>query len=459
MLPQLKQLISKKGSSLTAPVSDSQLMQAVEDASDTSRPIAIGAALLVGAFLVFVLWACFAPLDEGVPASGMVAVESRRKVVQHMTGGVIRKILVKEAQEVTPGEPLIQLDDTTQKANYDAARQQYFALQATADRLHAESVRADRITFSPALLSAAEDSAAVENMNIQKQLFVTRRNALQGDLAILEAAQRSAEEQIQGLEAQARGKQQQLRFVQEQLAGSRELAREGYLPRNRLFEEERLAADLQASSTELQSTVLRARSNAIEAKQRAAQRLRDYQKEVETQYSDYRREAMLAAERMRSTKEEFARTVIRSPVDGYVNGLAAMTEGGVVTPGARLMDIVPKDEALILEVNVDPNVIDRVYAGLPVNVSVHAFVNDPNLLLDGVVESVSADIVSDSRPNVPPHYLARVRVTPEGMRELGSRVLQPGMPVQVMIKTGERTLMQYMLKPLLMRLNSAMKEN
>ena len=441
------------------PITEDQLKKAGEGITDTRRPVSIGLAILGIGLIVFLLWAFLAPLDEGVPAAGTIAVESKRKVVQHLTGGIVRKILVKESQEVEAGEPLVLLDDTATKANFDAAREQYYALQAQTDRLHAEATKADKITFTQSLLDAANDPVAAQNMQTQQQLFLTRRLALQGELAILAASARSAEEQIHGIEAQARGKKEQLKFVREQLEGSRELAKEGYLAKNRWFDDERLAADLQASATELQSSVIRATSMALEAKQRLAQRQRDFQKEVETQYSDYRREAMVAGEKFRAAKEDFARSVIKAPVDGYVSGMGAFTEGSVITPAARLMDIVPKDEALILEVKIDPNVIDRVHLGLPVDINMHAFANDPGLVLEGELESVSPDLVFDNNPNIPPHYLGRVRVTPEGLKKLGSRVLQPGMPAQIMIKTGERTLVQYLLKPLVMRVAASMKEN
>ena len=457
----LSKLIERAKSALPAetPITEDQLKQAGETITDTRRPIGIGLTILGAGLTVFLLWAFLAPLDEGVPAAGTVAVESKRKVVQHLTGGIVKKILVKESQEVEAGEPLVLLDDTTSKANFDATREQYYALQAQTDRLHAEAIKADKITFSQPLLDAADNPVANQNMVNQRQLFLTRRAALQGELAILEASARSAEEQIRGVEAQARGKKEQLKFVREQLEGSRELAKEGYLPRNRWFEDERLAADLQASTTELQSSVIRATNMAIEAKQRLAQRQRDFQKEVETQYSDYRREAMVAAEKFRAAREDYARTVIKAPVDGYVNGMGAFTEGSVITPAARLMDIVPKDEALILEVKIDPNIIDRVHVGLPVDINMHTFANDPGLVLEGVIESVSPDLIFENNPNIPPHYLGRVRVTSEGLKKLGSRVLQPGMPAQVMIKTGERTLVQYLLKPLVMRVAASMKEN
>ena len=457
----LSKLIERAKSALPAetPITEDQLKQAGEAITDTRRPIGIGLTILGAGLTVFLLWAFLAPLDEGVPAAGTVAVESKRKVVQHLTGGIVKKILVKESQEVEAGEPLVLLDDTTSKANFDATREQYYALQAQTDRLHAEAIKADKITFSQPLLDAADNPVANQNMVNQRQLFLTRRAALQGELAILEASARTAEEQIRGVEAQARGKKEQLKFVREQLEGSRELAKEGYLPRNRWFEDERLAADLQASTTELQSSVIRATNMAIEAKQRLAQRQRDFQKEVETQYSDYRREAMVAAEKFRAAREDYARTVIKAPVDGYVNGMGAFTEGSVITPAARLMDIVPKDEALILEVKIDPNIIDRVHVGLPVDINMHAFANDPGLVLEGELESVSPDLIFENNPNIPPHYLGRVRVTAEGLKKLGSRVLQPGMPAQVMIKTGERTLVQYLLKPLVMRVAASMKEN
>jgi protease secretion system membrane fusion protein len=457
----LSKLVERAKSALPAeaPITEKQLKEVAEGITDTRRPVIAGLSILGAGLLAFVLWAFLAPLDEGVPAAGTIAVESKRKIVQHLTGGIIKKILVKESQQVNAGDPLILLDDTTSKANFDAARQQYYTLQAQTDRLHAEAIRAGTITFSQSLLDAADDPVAVENMSSQQQLFLTRRAALQGELTILAASARSAEEQIHGIEAQVRGKKEQLKFVREQLEGSRELAKEGYLPRNRWFEEERLAADLQASTSELQSSVIRATNMALEAKQRLAQRQRDFQKEVETQFSDYRREAMVAAERFRSTREDFARSVVRAPVDGFVNGLSAFTEGSVITPAARLMDIVPKDEALILEVKIDPNVIDRVHAGLPVDINMHAFANDPSLVLAGVLESVSVDLIFENNPNIPPHYLGRVRVTPEGLKRLGTRVLQPGMPAQIMIKTGERTLVQYLLKPLIMRLSASMKEH
>ena len=448
----------KKRSPTTATIEDDQIDRLARAPTDSHRPAAFGMLILGVGLLLFALWAFLAPLDEGVPAPGVITVESKRKVVQHLTGGIIKQVLVKEAQQVKAGEALVLLDDTIAKANFDATRKQYYSLQAQVDRLQAEVVRADGISFSPALTDAEGDSFAIECMINQQKLFETRRIALQGEEAILSASVRSNEEQIRGLQAQARGKREQLKLVNEQLEGSRQLAKEGYLARNRWFEDERLAADLAASATELESSVLRARSMTIEARQRLAQLQRDFQQQVETQLSESGREAMMAAERFRSAREEFQRTVIRAPADGFVNGLTALTEGSVVTAAGRLMDVVPKNESLILEVRIDPNVIDRVRPGMSVAINLSAFTDDPGLVLDGTLETVSPDLISTNNPDIPPHYLGQVRVTREGLKKLGSRALQPGMPVQVTIKTGERTLIQYLLKPLIRRLGASMKE-
>lgn len=443
---------------LTAPIQDASLLSAARDMTDSRHPANIGIVIIVIGLASFFLWAFIAPLDEGVPADGVVTVESKRKVVQHLTGGIIKSVLVREAQEVKSGAPLILLDDTIAKANFDASRQQYLSLQAQVDRLRAESIGAKHITFSPFLLDMRDDAFAHECMASQQKLFETRRTALKGEEAILAASARSTEEQIKGLQAQAQGKREQLKLVSEQLKGSRQLAEEGYLARNRWFEDERLASELIASATELESSVLRAQSMTLESRQRLAQRQRDFQKEVETQLSEASRDAILAAEKFRSAREEFLRTVIRAPSDGFVNGLTALTEGSVVTPAGRLMDIVPRDEALILEVQINPNFIDRVQAGMPVAINLSAFADDPSLVLDGILDAVSPDLISDGNPNIPPHYLGRIRVTSVGLMKLGSRSLQPGMPVQVTIRTGERTLAQYLLKPLLRRLAVSMKE-
>ncbi|MEW5890798.1 MAG: HlyD family type I secretion periplasmic adaptor subunit [Pseudomonadota bacterium] len=458
MLQQWFLRLAQRGKQIdTVALGEAELRQAVEDVSNPGRTIRWGVWLLGLGFGGFLVWAIAAPIDEGVPAPGSVVVDTKRKTVQHLTGGIVREILVREAQKVKAGDVLIRLDDTQAKANYQATRQQYFALLAQEGRLEAEQKGAAQIRFHPDLVAARDDPFATEHMDMQRRLFASRRAALQGELAILTQSLDGTREYLRGLEAQLAGKQAQLGLVRDQLAGTRELAKEGYLPRNRWYDEERLAAELAATVGDLSANIARTRKALSELELRIAQRSREFLRDVEAQLADTRRDAIVAGERWRVAREELTRTEIRSPADGFVVGLVVHTVGGVVTPGTRLMDIVPEDAALTLEVRVEPYLVDRVHADLPADILIHAFVDNPNLVVAGRVISVSADLVAD-QPNIPPYYLARVAVTPEGMKTLGSRQLQPGMPAEVVIKTGERTFIEYLLRPLIRRMAMSFRE-
>lgn len=412
--------------------------------TDARHPIRAGWILLAVGFGGFMLWATTAHLDEGVPAPGQVIVQSKRKTVQHLSGGMIRELLVREAQTVKLGDILIHLDDTQAKANFEATRQAFYSLKSMEARLIAEQTGQREIVFAEALTGQQPvHPLALQHMTAQRQVLAARRSALEGEVAILEQSAKEAEEQAKGFEAQ-------LHFMKDELAGMRELAAEGYAPRNRQFEMERQFAELQANA-------VRARHMVTENKLRALQRRQDYRREVETQLADTRREAATAEQKMLVTREDLDRTIIRAPSEGSVTGLQIHTIGGVVTPGQKLMDIVPADEELILEVHVASHLIDRVHVGLATDINFQTFANDSQLVIAGKVTSISADLVAD-QPNQPPYYLAQVAVTPEGMKVLGKRQLQPGMPADVVIKTGERTVLTYLLKPLFRRLASALTE-
>jgi protease secretion system membrane fusion protein len=435
-----------------------ELREVAEDMTNPDRPARWGVWLLVLAFGGFLVWALTAPIDEGVPAPGTVMVDTKRQAVQHLSGGIVREILVRDAQQVKAGDVVMRLDDTVAKANYQSARQQYFSLRAQESRLEAEQKGAAQIVFHPDLVAAKDDPIIADYVTLQRQLFLSRRNALQGEQAILEQNRNATREALNGVKAQLEGKQAQLKLVREQLEGTRQLAKDGYLPRNRWYEEERLAADLAASVGDLTASIARVHSSLAEVELRIAQRRREFLRDVETQLAETSRDAQVTGERWRATREELARIEVRSPADGIVVGLAAHTVGGVIAPGARIMDIVPAGVPLTLDVRVEPHLIDRIRADLPADIRIHAFIDAPDLVIGGRVISVSADLIVDQQANIPPYYLARIAVTPSGMKDLGRRQLQPGMPADVVIKTGERTLMNYLVTPLIRRVSSAFRE-
>ncbi|MDF2466740.1 MAG: HlyD family type secretion rane fusion protein [Ramlibacter sp.] len=425
--------------------------------ADSGRAGRIGLWALGIGFAGFLIWAAFAPLDEGVAAQGMVAIDTKRKAVQHLTGGLVKEVLVREGENVKEGQVLIKLDEATARANNEASRQRYLSLRAMQARLLAEQSGSRTITYHPDLVAGSADPLIKSQMMTQEQLLASRRAGLAADL-------QSLNEQIQGQEASIRAydsmqesRKSQLALLNEELKNTRGLVAEGYAPRNRQLELERAVAEANASMAELIGNSLRARRSIGDLRQRAISRQQEYRKEIETQMADVSREVLAEAEKYRALQNDLARVEIKAPATGQVVGLTVQTSGGVIQSGQKLMDIVPNDEPLLLEARVQPNFIDRVHAGLPVDIRFSAFAHAPTMVVDGKVLSVSGDLLTDPANNVS-YYLARVTVTPEGLKKLGNRQMQPGMPTEVIFKTGERSLLTYMLGPLTKRMAASMKE-
>ena len=405
----------------------------------------------------FLLWAALAPLDEGVPSQGHVAIDTKRKSVQHLSGGIIKDVLVGEGDQVKEGQLLIKLDDAAAKANFEAIRQRYLGLRAMQGRLLAEQAGQTAITFHPDLVAAASDPLIKQQMMNQEQLLRSRKAALQADL---QSIQESIQGQ-QGLSAAYDGmmssRRNQFSLLNEELTNTRSLVKEGYVPRNRQLELERQVSESKTSMAELQGNTIRSRSSVAELRQRAIVRQQEYRKEVETQLADVTREVLSDAGKFIALQDDLTRTEIRSPAAGQVVAMAVQSVGSVIGPGQKVLDVVPANESLLLETRVQPHLIDRVQAGMPVDVRFSSFAHSPQLVVQGKLVSVSGDLLTDPQTGAG-YYLARVTVTPEGLKKLGKRQMQPGMPVEVVFRTGERSLLTYLLHPLTKRIAASMNE-
>lgn len=405
----------------------------------------------------FLLWAALAPLDEGVVAPGMVAIDTKRKAVQHLTGGLIKDVLVREGQIVREGEVLMHIDSAVARANFESTRQRYFALRATQARLMAEQTGAASISYHPDLLAGAQDALIRAQMLTQEQLLLARRSALAAELQSIDESVKGQEGLLAAYRGMLQSRQGQLALLTEELTNTRSLVDDGYAPRNRQFELERAVAESHTSMAELQGNTIRALRSINELRQRAIVRQQEYRKEVQTQQAEVSREVQGEAEKFLALQNDLERTDIKAPASGQVVGLAVQTSGGVIQAGQKLMDIVPSEAPLLLEAHVQPHFIDRVRTGLPADIRFSAFSHSPSLVVGGQVISVSGDLITDPATNVS-YYLARVAVTPEGLQKLGKRQMQPGMPTEVIFKTGERSLLTYMLGPLTKRVAASMKE-
>ncbi|MEN9780481.1 MAG: hypothetical protein RL014_1629 [Pseudomonadota bacterium] len=424
---------------------------------DAGRAARVGMIALAVGFGGFLLWAAFAPLDEGVPAQALVSIDTKRKPVQHLTGGILKEVLVREGQVVKDDQVVARLEPAVVKANYEATRQRYYGLRAIEGRLLAEQANAPRISWHPDLSEGGKDPQIRAQMQTQEQLLQARRSALNAELAAIDESIRAQESQIQTLRGMLELRKQQFGLLSEQLKNLRGLVAEGYAPRNQQFDLERAAADSMAAQTDLQGGVVRAQSAISELRQRAIARKQEYLKEVETQRADVGREVQAEGEKFAALQLDLQRVDIKAPAAGQVVGLAVQASGSVISPGFKLMDIVPNDEQLLLEAKIPPHVIDRVRTGLPVDIRFSTFSHTPTLVVDGEVISVSGDMLTEPQTNAM-YYLARVKVTAEGIKKLGNRQMQPGMPAEVVVRTGERSMLTYLLSPLVRRVAASMKE-
>ena len=427
------------------------------DSSQLARPSHIGFWALGIGFGIFLAWAAFAPLDEGVPSAGYVSIDTKRKSVQHLTGGLVKEVLVREGQQVRLGDLLVRMDDAMARANLESVRQRYLGLRAMQGRLLAEQAGQPAINWHPDVAQAASDPLISQQMMTQRQLLSARRAALAADLQGIEESSQGQKERMASFASVQKSRLSQQKLLREELENIRGLVEQGYAPRNRQFELERSVTDLSASLAELDGNIQHARRSVAEMQQRAILRQQEYRKEVETQLAEVTREVLADAQKIKPVREEFERAEIRSPATGQVVGLAFQTAGAVIPPGQKLMDIVPADETLLLETQVPPHMIDRIHQGQPVDARFSGFAHSPQLVVPGVVQSISADLLTDAITGAP-YFLARVAVTPDGVKKLGRHQLQPGMPVEVILKTGERTMLTYLLHPLTKRLAASMTE-
>ena len=424
---------------------------------DNERAQRWGWALLVVGFGGFLAWALLAPLDAGITAAGTVVVSGNRKAVQPLVPGKIVAILAKDGDRVTAGQVLVRFDDTQSRSQLDIAKGQWFTSLATEARLTAERTGSGAPEFSPVLKNESADPRALAAILLQGQLFTTRSKSLSTELAAMKEHMRGLELQMQGTEASMRAKQDQLGVLREQLKNLRNLADDGFMPRIRVQDQERTVSAMSGAIAEDTGSIGRSRQSIAEIKIRMVSREQDVRKEVELQLSDIQRDASSLSSRLQGLQFDVLNTEIKSPASGLVMGVAVHTIGGVVAAGTPMMEIVPRDEVLKIEAQIPPHLIDKIKPGLPVDILFTAFDQASTPKIAGNLTQVSADVLMDPKTNLP-FFKASIDVTPEGMVNLRKNEIRAGMPAEIFVRSGERTAMNYLLKPLLDRVRRSMTE-
>ncbi|WP_313388960.1 HlyD family type I secretion periplasmic adaptor subunit, partial [Rhodospirillum rubrum] len=416
--------------------------------TDSRQTIRAGWLIILVAFGGLGLWAATAPLSSAVGAPGTIVVESNRKTVQHLEGGIIKEILVKEGDRVHQGDPLIRLETTQALASAAVVSNQFETYQALEARLVAERDEQKTITFPPDLIAVAKlKPETAEILQAQQQQFDERHKSIEGQVAILQKRIAQSRQEIEGLKVQRQSKKRQLEIFQDEIVGLRELLAKGYTPRTRILAMEREMTRLEGEVGTDTSSMARAEQAVGEAELQIIQTRQQFREDVVGQLREVQTKLSELRERGTVATDVLSRTVLLASQAGVIQNLAVHTLGGIIKPGETLMEIVPEDDRLVIEAQISPRDIDNVVPGMDTEVRFSAFNSRTIPIIDGVLSQVSADRFVNERDSSS-YYKARIEVSDEELAKLGGLALRAGMPVDVMIKTGERTVLHYFLKPL-----------
>jgi len=414
--------------------------------------------LLIGVFIIgFGLWSMVAPLKSAAIAAGVVEPETSRKTIQHLEGGIVSQILVKNGDEVTTGQVLIKLDDTKPRSEHDSIEGQLWDAESSRARLLAEQDGRDRITF-PAELEASTDPSVRGIMIGQQKIFETRRQVMQSEIAITHEKMGQIQKEIVGLTAQKAAVVARMEISRQELQTALELAAKGADRKSRQYNLGREKAELEGQLGDLEAQISRAGQEIAESQAYLVKLESDRMNEVAEGLRDTENQILQLSERMRSLEDQLVRTAIRAPEDGTIMNLRVHTAGGVIGAGEPLVDLVPRRDRLIVSAHVRPEDINLVHSGLNAQVHLLPYNQRRVPLLTGTVEYVSADRLIDQQTGQP-YYAATIRVTDERLAAMKNVELVPGMPAQTLIETGKSSVAFYAVRPLLDSFNRAFRED
>ena len=408
--------------------------------------------------LGFFLWAVLAPLSKGVVAPGTVVVDSKRKTIQHLEGGVIKAILVRDGARVAQGDVMLELDDTKARAERDMVRYRYLNKLAMLNRLKGLVDGAPQLAFSDPLLAAKDEPVVAEMMHLQQSVFRVLRLEHDGKAGIARQRIGQLEQKLQGLGAYREATQRQIDLI------GTEVGRLEALMQKKLVESSVLAERLQQFSQqhgEMGKTVASIAETQVavgEAKLAVIQVEREWQQELTKQLTETQEAMIELRSQLEAAQSVLSRTVIKAPIAGTVLGLKATTIGGVLTPGNPIMDVVPEGDVLVIDAHVRPLDVDSVRKGMAAHVKFTSFLAKTTPELIGVVDNISADVLAEPTKGEP-YYLMRVTVSGTEMKKLNGLEVVPGMPAEVFSDGGSRTMMQYLFDPIASLVSKSMRED
>jgi HlyD family secretion protein len=416
--------------------------------------------LLVSVFIVGLgVWSVLAPLKSAAIASGVVEPESSRKTIQHLEGGIVRRILVKNGDTVTAGQIVIELDDTKSRSERDSLQGQLWDAEASRARLLAEQTDADHVAYPQDLRAAIDEYPSVSAiLTGQQKIFEARRRVMLAEIGITNEKIAQVQQEIIGLGAQKAALAERTAISQQELDQVTALNAKGLERKNTLLNLQREKADLAGQQGQVEAQISRAYQVISESQADLAKIESDRLSEVAQGMRDTESQIMQLRERLRAIDDQLSRTDIRAPDDGTIMNLRIHTAGGVIGAGEPLVDLLPRADRLIVSAHVRPEDINVVRAGLDAQVHLLPYNQRRVPLLKGRVEYVSADRLTDTQ-NGQPYFAATIRVTDERLAKMSDVELVSGMPAQIMIETGKSSVAFYAIRPLLDSFNRAFRED
>ena len=433
-------------------------MQTAEAAKPVifDRFVKVGLWISLLVFAIFLVWASTWPLDEGVVANGSIAVESRTKTVQHLEGGIIGAVYVQEGEAVEQGQILLQLDTTQSGARRDQAQTQLLTSWARLDRLTAERKGLAFINFR-ADLQDETDPLVQEIRDVQENLFEARASQVRGQIDILEQRLAQFADQIDGLNAQRDAAETQIVLIRDEISRYEQVAAlQATDVRNKL-QRERELAQVQGQLGQIDADVARTEVSMGEARIEILQVERTFLESVAAELTEAQDRALSLQDEMLGLDDILARTDIIAPAAGDILNLQFSTIGGVIPGGQPILEIVPSADALVVEAQVGQNDVDNVVVGQEVRTTIAGLNQRTTPELMGVVVSVGADTVIDEFTGIP-YFPVRVAFSAGEVEQLGEQKLRPGMAVQVFIRGGARTPLDYLLQPITDTFKRALRE-
>lgn len=422
------------------------------------KPVALaGYALIFLTFGVLGSWAAVAKLDSAVIAPATISLEGNRRVVQHFEGGIVEEILVGEADRVEEGQVLIRLNDVEAESNLEVLSTRLDVARLVEARLLAERALEEGVTFPEDVVSGS-NPAVTAVVADQRDLFVDRRSILKSQEDILTARVEQIEVQIEGLDLQRSAFERRIENYTEMLDRMRDGESRGLIQGNLLSQREDELIEIEANLGQVISDIAQARATIGETQLQILQLTQEYRERANTELERIRAEISELQERRKVAQDVLDRTEIRAPGSGTIQNLKVHTEGSVIRQGEILMELVPQDEELIINARVSPTDADNVSPGLSTEVRFTAFKTKLTPIMLGEVESVSGDVITPDNANEAPYFLARIVVDDDDIPADIKDRLTAGMPADVIITVGERTVANFLVSPLMDAVRKSMTE-